>query len=486
MQQLLAPAVLGAALFLPGLARAQILPAPALGAPAQTQLEQPTAGPRPAPPAPNFFLKDGKLPLNADGSHYFKITLVNQVWLRYNQSNPGTTVGGFAKPSTYDIGIRRFRIQLYGQLTDRVFIYSQIGLNNLSYNADRKSGGTPGASQSGTGGFFLHDAVGEYAIVKTKLSLGAGLGAWNGLARYASSATGTIMGLDLPLVEEATNDVNDQFGRKLSLYAKGKLGKLDYRLAVADPLLYQKAVGYTAVIGPNATFSGRPSKAQYQGYLQWQLLDQESNLTPYAAGTYLGKKKVFNVGAGFIVQPQAVWYRASATSADTLAKAMQQYAVDVYYDAPLSTAPDAPSVSFYAAALHFDYGPGYVRNNAPMNPGTGTTNAANNQIGGFGNAFPQFGTGNIIYSQLGYKLKDNLVGTTTFMPYISYQYAHYARLTDDVNYFDSGVNWLLAGHTSKLTLSYQNRPYYATTSAGLNVVQARRSAVVAQYQVFFN
>ena len=133
--------------------------------------------------------------MNADGSHYFKITLVNQVWLRYNQSNPGTTVGGFAKPSTYDIGIRRFRIQLYGQLTDRVFIYSQIGLNNLSYNADRKSGGTPGASQSGTGGFFLHDAVGEYAIVKTKLSLGSGLGAWNGLARYASSATGTIMGL---------------------------------------------------------------------------------------------------------------------------------------------------------------------------------------------------------------------------------------------------------------------------------------------------
>lgn len=218
-------------------------------------------------PAPNFFLKDGKLPLNADGSYYFKITLVNQVWLRYNQSNPGTTVGGFAKPSTYDIGIQCFRIQLYGQLTDRVSIYSQIGINNLSYNVGRKSGGTPGASQIGTGGFFLHDAVGEYATVKTKLSLGAGLGAWNGLARYASSATGTIMGLDLPLVEEATNDVSDQFGRKLSLYAKGKLGKLDYRLAVADPLLYQKAAGYTAVIGPNATFSGRPPKAQYQGYL---------------------------------------------------------------------------------------------------------------------------------------------------------------------------------------------------------------------------
>lgn len=28
---------------------------------------------------------------------------------------------------------------------------------------------------------------------------------------------------------------------------------------------------------------------------------------------------MFNVGAGFIVQPQAVWYRSSATSPDTLA-----------------------------------------------------------------------------------------------------------------------------------------------------------------------
>ena len=55
-------------------------------------------------------LKDGKLPLNADGSHYFKLTVVNQVWARYNRSNPGTVVNGYAKPSTFDVGIRRFRM----------------------------------------------------------------------------------------------------------------------------------------------------------------------------------------------------------------------------------------------------------------------------------------------------------------------------------------------------------------------------------------
>ncbi|TDN37126.1 hypothetical protein E4631_07230 [Hymenobacter sp. UV11] len=483
MKQFLAPAVLGTALLLPGLATAQVSPTPNQQ-PTQTQAEQATDQPRPAAPTPNFFLKDGKLPLNADASRYFKITLLNQVWMRYNESNPGTTVGGYAVPNTYDLGIRRFRIQLYGQLTDRVFIYSQIGINNLAFNSDRKADGTPASAETATGGFFLHDAVVEYAIVKNKLSFGTGLGAWNGLARYASSSAGTIMGLDLPGVEETTNDVNDQFGRKLSAYLKGKLGKLDYRVALTNPLIYQKAAGYVPTPGPNANFASTPPKPQYQGYFSYQFKDQESNLTPYAAGSYLGKKSVFNVGAGFIVQPDAMWYTLGGVASNVQTKAMQQYAVDVFYDAPLSAAPDAPSVSFYAAALHLDYGPGYLRNNAPMNPGTGTTNT--NTTFGFGNAFPQYGTGNVIYSQLGYKLKDNLVGTTTFMPYVSYQHARYGRLTDDVNYYDAGLNWLVSGHTSKFTLAYQNRPYYATNSTGENVVSSRRSAVILQYQVYFN
>jgi hypothetical protein len=480
MKQFLAPAVLGAALTLPVLAQAQ---APTTPPPTQTQADQATNYPQPAVAAPTFFLKDGKLPLNADASRYVKFTLLNQVWMRYNQSNPGTTVGGYNAPNTYDIGIRRFRIQFYGQLTDRVFIYSQIGLNNLSYNADRKSGGTPGASQSGTGGFFLHDAVIEYAIIKNKLSFGTGLGAWNGLARYASSSAGTIMGLDLPTMEETTNDVTDQFGRKLSIYLKGKLGKLDYRVALSDPLLYQKAPGYVAAPGANATFASTPPKPQYQGYFSYQFKDQESNLTPYTAGTYFGKKTVFNVGAGFIVQPEAMWFiPGGATSA--VNRAMKQYGVDVFYDAPLTTAPDAASVSFYAAGLHYDYGPGYLRLGAPMNPATGTSNASS--IGGFGNAFPEYGTGNSVYSQLGYKFKDNLVGTSTFMPYVAYQYSHYDRLAHDVNFYDAGVNWLITGHTSKFTLAYQNRPYYITNSVGDNVVDSRRGAVILQYQVYFN
>jgi hypothetical protein len=64
------------------------------------------------------------------------------------------------------------------------------------------------------------------------------------------------------------------------------------------------------------------------------------------------------------------------------------------------------------------------------------------------------------------------------MLYMSYQYLHYKHLADDINYYDAGINWLLASHTSKFTLAYQNRPYYITANNSENVVDSRRSAVV--------
>jgi len=59
-----------------------------------------------------------------------------------------------------------------------------------------------------------------------KLTIGAGLHGVNGTVRYASSSVGTILGLDLPFIEEATNDISDQFVRMLGVYAKGQVGQV--------------------------------------------------------------------------------------------------------------------------------------------------------------------------------------------------------------------------------------------------------------------
>ena len=45
--------------------------------------------------------------LNDSGSHYVKFTFTNQTWLRFDESNPGTTVLGDPKSNTFDIGLRR-------------------------------------------------------------------------------------------------------------------------------------------------------------------------------------------------------------------------------------------------------------------------------------------------------------------------------------------------------------------------------------------
>ncbi|SFO48866.1 hypothetical protein SAMN05428949_5373 [Chitinophaga sp. YR627] len=414
--------------------------------------------------------KDGKIWLNEDGSNYFKFTLVSQVWLRNTDLNPGSTINGFEKNNFTDIGVRRARIQAFGQVADRVFIYSQFGMNNFNYSSDRKAG------------FFIHDIMGEYEVVRKHLSLGAGLSAWNGLTRFSAPSVGTIMGVDAPLFEQSTNDVTDQFLRKLSIYAKGKLGKLDYRLVMSSPMSPLKAAGYSPLLTSNASFSAKPAKMQVHGYFQWQFLDQEANTTAYTTGTYLGTKSVFNIGAGFQYQPDAMW--RAGNNGDTIESNLQHFAVDAYYDAPINPATGT-AISAYASYINFNWGKGYLRNQATMNPATGT--AKPEILNGSGNGYPSFGTGNLLYGQIGYKFKNNLIGKTTLMPYASLQYAHYERLNDNMAFWDAGVNWLLKGHTSKLTFAYQSRPVYQlnAVSGGADKID-RKGSVLVQFQVFLN
>ncbi len=414
--------------------------------------------------------KDGKLPLNADGTQYLKFGFGNQIWVRHTEMNPGSTINGYAKSSYSDIGIRRVRINFSGQLTDRVFFYTMIGENNFNFLSDRKLG------------LCVLDAVGEYAAIKTKLSFGAGLTGWGGLSRFSSPATASFNGIDAPLYQQATVDMNDQLLRKLSVYAKGKLGDLDYRVAMNHPLAVHKASGYNANIGKYSSYSAEPAQMQWSGYFQWQMLDKESNVTPYTVGNYIGEKNVFNVGAGFLHQQDAMW-RVAAEGNDTIRSSMNHIAVDVFLDKVLNRSKKT-SFNAYAAWIRYDFGDGYIRNFATMNPANGGTQK--DLINGHGNGFPAVGTGNVFYVQVAYKFAENLIGKTTLMPYASIQHADYDRLNDRMNYIDAGINWLLKGNTSKLTLALQNRPlFYVDALTGQGTRQGTRNSMVLQYSISF-
>lgn len=411
-------------------------------------------------------VKDLRFFLNKDSTQYVKFTFANQAWVRYAENNPGSTVNGTDESETFDIGLRRTRMQLFGKISDRTFFYLQMGMNNFNYLSARKTG------------FFIHDALGEIAVDK-HLSLGAGLTAWTGFSRFSSPSVAGIMGLDAPLFLQATNDANDQFLRKLSVYAKGKLGKLDYRLIVSKPFMFTTSSAYNAptAISSNAQLSPLPPNIQTSGYVNYQFKDQESNDTPYMLGTYLGKKSVLNVGAGFQYQQDAMWYQQGI---DTIQHDMMLAAVDVFYDAPINK-EKGNALSIYAVATYFDFGKNYARNMGPMNTTDGVKpNEAT--FNGTGVAFPMVGTGNSVYAQVGY-LTGKLSETKSLgrlMPYISAQYSMYERLRDDMLFVDGGCSWYLDGSKSKLTLGVQNRPVFDLVTREQTT---RLNSFILQYQV---
>lgn len=384
-----------------------------------------------------------------------------QAWARLMEYNPGSTVFGYKKDKGADIGIRRIRLNLTGTPTDKITYYVQASLNNFNSISDRKLG------------LFISDVNADYKVYKNHLDIGMGLSAWSGLTRFSSPSTVTFLGIDGPLFLQTTNDVTDQFFRKLSIYAKGKIDRFDYRIALAQPMAIHKSSYFTA-INENSNFSARPAKLQTNAYFQYQFKDIESNTTAYTTGTYLGKKKVFNIGAGFIYQPKAMWQLNAAH--DTLENNLMQLAVDVFYDAPIGKKGEA--ISVYACAVHSDFGTNYYRNTAVMNP---TNGVVSTNLNGSGNGYPAVGTGDCGYVQVGYKLKDNLLKTAMLMPYASIQYDKLQRFTDPVVFYDLGINLLLNGHNSKVTMAYQNRPLMTSAST----VGSRKSALLLQYQTAF-
>jgi hypothetical protein len=407
-----------------------------------------------------------------DSSHFITLNMTSQIWLRYTNNNPNTAVQGIAQENTTDISIRRIRFVLSGQLTDRIGFFIQFGQNNLNYLSPRKAGS------------FFHDVTADYAIIKKKLSIGLGLNGWNGPSRFSNTSIGSILVLDPPLYQEVTNDTYDQFVRRLGVYAKGKLGKFDYRVSAAKPFVIQTASNIDP-LNTNSSFSTLPPKFVYQGYFMCQLLDQESNLGPSTVGNYLGKKKVFNIGGGFYYQNKAMYHLVNTV--DTSFQDLKLLALDIFYDAPINK-EKGTAYQLYACYSNYDYGHNFIKVTGADNPATNTSIKSPTlfQKANYGNAFPYLGTGNIFYAQSGYKFKDRLLGDHgTLQVFADCQYGKYNVLKSAVYLFDMGVNWLIHGNNSKFTFNYQNRPYFNPNSNNDLVQASRKGEFVLQYQVAF-
>jgi hypothetical protein len=431
------------------------------------------------------------LKLDDDGGKYIRFIVWNQMWARATENNPGTLgISGLPSNASTDIGIRRARVLAFAEISPRFLILTHWGINNQTFT----NGGVPGGGGTGNPGLipvtvdpetglgsangasakkpqlFFHDIWSEFKIFDA-LYMGMGLHYWNGISRMSSHSTLTFMAVDAPIFNWPTIELTDQFARQFGFYAKGQLGKMDYRLALNKPY----AVGSG---GRYDESTQRPVAANLvndnwatQGYIAYQFLEKENNKLPFFNGTYLGTKRVFNIGGGWHHHPGATSSRAADGRINI--HDMSLFGVDTFLDLPLNMASGI-ALTTYAVYYHYDFGPNYMRNVGIMNIGFGAGTSQN----GTGNAQPTIGTGNIFYSQSGLLLPKRLLGDKgRLQPFGAVTHKQFEFFDEGSWQYDLGLNYYINGHHSKITLQYSQRPlfehYVKSGSAGEFILQTQ-------------
>lgn len=399
-----------------------------------------------------------------DKQHNLRGTTSAQFWLRYTDLNPGTLVDDKPTDSSWDLSIRRFRLGASLELGKRIFFRLNTGINNLNSRA-------PSTPQ-----YKMLDLYGEYRQWQA-FEFGLGLSAWRGLSRNTVPHTSAQLTGDIPLITTPTLNVKDDTLRTLNLYAKGQIGKIDYRVVFFEP----NKVGQSPGIGTEppqgiASFVDDPADEGngFSTYVKWQFFEHEPNRTPFSVGSYLGQRKVWNIGIGYEFQQDGASY---FDQGEEQFVNLEQWAVDTFAELPLSSG-NGRAVTLYAAYYDYDFGPNLIRNIAVNNIASGVDQEAVS-FNGAGNGYPVVGTGRAGYLQGGYLTKTFRWGQ--LQPFFDIQYADWQRLDDRMLAWNLGLNWLLKGQKSKLSINLQNRPIFVEESNRISQEEYKK-LIYLQYQ----
>ena len=361
-------------------------------------------------------------------------------------------------------------VLLYAQISPRYMVLTHFGINNQTFTNGGSAGtaGTGGYGQGKKPGLFFHDAWNEYALVlpqadkKFSLTLGGGLHYYMGLSRMTMASTLNFLTIDAPIFNWPLIENSDQFARQGGLFAKGKYGKFEYRLSYNKPyatnLVPNDAPTNDLAVAVDNSGNTKWSKA---GYFEFQFLDIESNLLPYKVGSYLGTKKVFNIGAGFYKAPDAT---RTSVAGNINKHDITLLSADVFLDMPIGKPEKKMAFTTYSVFYDYNFGPNYLRNVGIMNVGvTNPDFVGANALAGAGNLQPTIGSGNIWYTQAGFLLPNaQEKPKLRIQPYGAYTYKNFDALEKASSQFDVGANFFLDGHHAKITTQYSTRPVYTT------------------------
>jgi len=369
---------------------------------------------------PNPYQSGMKVNLSEDGLRYFRIISWAQMQGVYSDNVPENT-------SNVSMNLRRARILSYAQINKKFLILTHFGLNSLTAGQLSPTGKGSGSQ------LFFHDVWAQYSIGENH-AVGGGLHYFNGISRLNNSSTLNMMTMDNNRQSWSTIGLSDQFARHLGIFGKGSFGRLQYRVAVNDALTNSldgrdPEMGGSAVYGGKRLLGSKTSAFTYAGYFDYHFLDKESNFLPYKVGSYLGTKKVFNIGTGFFVHPNGAVV-ATDTLGGLAGENVLLFAGDAFLELPIGAKNGA--ITAYATYQYNDYGRDYL--------------------------FSAYGSGSMIYSHIGYVIPGDL-SKTRFQPYVSFANNNYDATPDARNIIGAGINTYFTGHHSKLTLDFKNETF---------------------------
>jgi hypothetical protein len=376
-----------------------------------------------------------------DGKYFVKMGCAMELWTRFIQYNPNTKdFSGDNIDYDFDFVLRRIYVPTVIKL-DRFTGYAGLGTSTQAYTTSASPYTTTKPA------FYFYDMWASYEAIPDYLRIGYGLSLYKGLSRYSSASAARSLGADVPMLAAPDVLTTDQTARNLGFFVAGNIKAINYRLMIGKPFVVNATNRQS--IGVDKAADVPNNHTLVQGYADWQFLENESGFLPFFSSTHLGKKKVFNIGAGFYYHPNST-QSITADGLDTLTHNKFHFAVDVFLDYPMAS---GGVLTAYGAYFHYNYGPNYFMNGGAANVLATPTAPAS------GITEPNFGTGSAIATQLAWMFPKTFGKAGRLQVYYEGNYMFFEALDDAALHHNFGINYYILGQNLKLTAEYEMRPY---------------------------
>lgn len=339
--------------------------------------------------------------LSIDDESEFEIGLWGQSWYQYIEDGQDSNADGIGDENLNDFMVRRVYLYIKGQVTPYMSFFTHIAGDRIGQDGlDKPSVGL------GSGVAFRD----FWATIKLNetLKIQAGRMYVPFTRNYGTTSTKALLTTDLDWGQGGVRSgifYPSKVGRDdgVTLWGNINKGFLQYRLMISEGV-------ESSILNPDESL-------RFAGRVNVSFLERETGW--FNQGTYLGKKKVLSVGAGFDSQKGLLFGNQKGD--------YSAWTVDVFYDFPLE---NYGSVTFEGSYIDITNNPNSIAN----------TNLSSGDDGA------------ITSLKAGYLFMEK-IGPGQFQPFMHWQNIVSKESGEgDTKFYGLGLNYFIKGHANKLSL----------------------------------